>query len=570
MGQVVLPGAFTEEMERILGSEYPAFLASYDQPARKGLRVNTRKISPERFLVLAEEAGFHLTPVPWTRNGFFCEEGDQPSRHPAYSAGLYYLQEPSAMAPAQLLPVEPGDRVLDLCAAPGGKATELGTRLQGKGFLLANEISPARARALVRNVELFGIPNACITSASPDRLLDKYPAFFDKILVDAPCSGEGMFRKDQGAIDTWSPDKVRECARIQRKILVEAADMLRPGGFLVYSTCTFAPRENELSVLHLLAERADMELAEIPREGGRADFAPGMSLERLRELGYLDEETWSDGKTGQSGEEASRPDREAAYLWPSAEQLPDLTRTCRLWPHKIEGEGHFLALLRKKVSGLKTDDLTNYPADGLSEQTEKVPAVQTGDRGGSRNLSFWKIRENRTDKRKAGKGKPEACRQERLSAEEIRLMKAFLSPYLERSPEEAAFCVREDVLEVHKGQVYLMPEGMHREQGIQTLRAGLYLGELKKDRFEPAQELALALPSRQQVKQEEDQDGAYVCLNPEDARLQSYLRGQTIQVIQTGQNGWRLLCAGPFPIGWGKLVNGQLKNKYPTGWRIPN
>ena len=195
-----LPSVYLNDMKKILGSEYEDFLDSYSRPCRKALRINTLKLGVRDAAAFAEEfgkeAGFRLTPVPWTQNGFYFEEEDQPSRHSFYSAGLYYLQEASAMAPAQILPVSPGEAVLDLCAAPGGKATELGARLQGQGLLVANEISAPRARILMKNLELFGIPNACVTNTEPVRLLERYPAFFDRILVDAPCSGEGMFRKD--------------------------------------------------------------------------------------------------------------------------------------------------------------------------------------------------------------------------------------------------------------------------------------------------------------------------------------------------------------------------------------
>ena len=188
-----LPNDFTEEMKRLLGDEYEAFLASYRETPRAGLRLNTRRETAEDF---PEKLPFSLSRVPWISNGYYYGEGDSPAKHPYYYAGLYYLQEPSAMTPASLLPVEPGDRVLDLCAAPGGKATELGAKLQGQGCLFANDISKSRAKALLKNLELFGIGNCMVTSETPERLAEVYPGYFDKILIDAPCSGEGMFRKD--------------------------------------------------------------------------------------------------------------------------------------------------------------------------------------------------------------------------------------------------------------------------------------------------------------------------------------------------------------------------------------
>ena len=248
-----LPVEFLEAMERLLGDEYQEFLDSYDLPRRNGLRVNRLKVGAGEF---EGHAPFALERIPWTDNGYYVDWRNMPARHPYYNAGVYYLQEPSAMAPAQILPVQPGDRVLDLCAAPGGKATELGARLDGRGLLVANEISSARARALLRNIEVFGIRNALVTNESPARLAERFPAYFDKVLVDAPCSGEGMFRKDPDVVKAWYPEKVKECAAVQREIILQAADMLRPGGYMVYSTCTFAPEENELILLHLLQSSA--------------------------------------------------------------------------------------------------------------------------------------------------------------------------------------------------------------------------------------------------------------------------------------------------------------------------
>ena len=603
MDYTMLPQKFLEDMKRILGEEFPDFAASYSKDVRKGLRLNTLKIRPEEFM---QASGFHLTPVPWTVDGYFYSEEDQPSRHTFYSAGLYYLQEPSAMAPAQLLPVAPGDRVLDLCAAPGGKTTELGARLQGQGLLVANEISPVRVKALVRNAGLFGIPNAIITNTSPAKLLERYPRYFDKVLVDAPCSGEGMFRKDEDAIRTWSPEKVEECAATQREIIVEAADMLQSGGHMVYSTCTFAPEENEMTVLHLLKMRPEMELVEITKEDGREGFAPGLSVDRLRELGYLtrtaatpvpatpvpgtDTPTASRPVPGTDTSAASNPgpvpgtdisaasnsgpvpgtDTSAAPNpgpVPGTDPCPDLTKTARLWPHRIEGEGHFVAMLRKKP-GLSA----NPGADSFAPIAE--------------DFSGAPIKKNR--KKSKNRNQPEAAGQKKMTADEKKRIRDFIEPYLQGKE------LRDDQLDVHDGKVYYMAPGVTIERGIKAVRAGVYLGELKKDRFEPEQELALILPAapaenaghsfmpgtaaKAEAAPEktcrlqnipEDYLNLYVCLSPSDDRLEQYLHGATVPVRQAGPNGWRLLCSDIFPVGWGKLVNGQLKNKYPLGWRIP-
>ena len=221
-----LPAEFEKRMQGLLGEEYPDFLCCYDREKKQGLRVNTGKISVEEFLRLTP---FQLTPIPWTENGFFYREEDQVTKHPHYYAGLYYIQEPSAMLPASRLPVEPGDRVLDLCAAPGGKATELGARLKGKGLLVANDVSVSRAKGLLKNLELFGVTNALVTAETPQQLLKQFGTYFDKILVDAPCSGEGMFRKDPSLIKSWMERGPEYYAPIQEEILSCAVQMLRPG-----------------------------------------------------------------------------------------------------------------------------------------------------------------------------------------------------------------------------------------------------------------------------------------------------------------------------------------------------
>lgn len=300
----ILPQAFLSRMREMLGDEYVEFLESYQKPRTYGLRVNTSKITCEEFEKLVP---FPVTRIPWTENGYFYSEDVRPSRCPMYQAGLYYLQEPSAMTPAACLPVNPGESVLDLCAAPGGKATALGAALKGQGLLIANDISTSRARALLRNLELFGISNSFVTNETPARLAEQFPEFFHKILLDAPCSGEGMFRKEEALAKDWTPEKSHELARIQRELILQSADMLRPGGLLLYSTCTFAPEEDEGTISYLLEQREDMELLELPAYEG---FSPGVP-------------EWGNGNE-------------------------NLRKCVRIFPHKMNGEGHFLALMKKQ------------------------------------------------------------------------------------------------------------------------------------------------------------------------------------------------------------------------------
>ena len=294
-----LPAAFLGEMKALLGAEYDAYIESFNDPWKPGLRVNGLKLSAGE---LKELVSWDLTPVPWEPSGFYYDPGEtRPSRHPWYYAGLYYLQEPSAMAPAACLPVVPGDRVLDLCAAPGGKSTALAAKLKGEGLLVSNDISYSRARALLKNLEMAGASNICVVSESPEKLSGPWAGFFDKILVDAPCSGEGMFRRDEEMVKDWMQRGPAYYAPIQRQILLEAVKMLRPGGKLLFSTCTFSRLEDEENVEFLLNHCPEMEL--VPLTPAQVPGAvPGIGLP-----GVL-----------------------------------------RIFPHRAAGEGHFLALLGKK------------------------------------------------------------------------------------------------------------------------------------------------------------------------------------------------------------------------------
>ena len=296
----MLPQQFLSRMEKMIGEEYPDFLASYERPRYHSLRVNPLKGTAGE---LKEKASFQLRPVLWAENGYYYQEEERPGRHPFHEAGIYYIQEASAMAPAVYLNAQPGERVLDLCAAPGGKSTQIGADLKGQGLLVCNEIHPHRAKILSENIERMGIRNALVVSHEPAYLAERFPEYFDRIMVDAPCSGEGMFRKNEGAIEEWSPENVEMCAARQEDILESAAVMLRPGGRMVYSTCTFAPAEDEGTISHFLEKHPEFQIEEVKKY-------PGMSS-----------------------------------------AMPPCERAVRLWPHKVKGEGHFLASLKKQGEG---------------------------------------------------------------------------------------------------------------------------------------------------------------------------------------------------------------------------
>ena len=390
-----LPEKFEKRMRELLGPEYESFAKGYEKDHAAGLRVNTMKLSPEKFEPIAPVS---VRKIPWVTNGFYYDaDVEQPAKHPYYFAGMYYIQEPSAMTPAAVLPVTPGERVLDLCAAPGGKSTELAAKLNGEGVLVSNDISNSRAKALLKNLELFGTKNAVIISEPPAKLAERFTGYFDKILVDAPCSGEGMFRKSPAIIKNWEQYGVEYYQKLQREILPSAVKMLKPGGMLLYSTCTFSPEEDEDTLLFLLREYPELSMADpnITYEG----FAKGRP-------------EWVDGPE-------------------------ELEKAIRIWPHRMEGEGHFVALLQKSAD-----------ADTETYRSERI-------------------------------------RPAKLSEE----AEAFLSRIsLKLVPERIV--AREEKL-------YYLPEGLPELSGLRILRTGLLLGEMKKNRFEPSQALACALKAEE-------------------------------------------------------------------------
>lgn len=484
----MLPEKFLERMQNMLGEEYPAFLESLSGKRYRALRINPLKT---RIQEGKEKLLFALSPVPWTKNGFYYEEEEQPGKHPYHEAGLYYIQEPSAMAPvpclmeertsaaaipeqqedvsAAAMPVqqeepvsaaamseqqeEPvsSERILDLCAAPGGKSTQIAEYMRGRGMLITNEIHPQRAKILSENIERMGISNAIVLNETPESLSKRFIAFFDRILVDAPCSGEGMFRKNDNAGEEWSEENVALCAERQDGILDCAATMLKPGGRLVYSTCTFAPAEDEGSVSRFLEAHPDF---------------------------YLEKEE-------------------------------------RLMPHKVKGEGHFLAVLHREGGQLSS---------AATAGTEKSLALKDCNEF----LDFAK----------------EALM---IPAEELTAGKILL-----RFGE----------------QLYLAPAETPSLRGLKVLRPGLHLGTVKKNRFEPSHALALFLKKEQAVQA--------VNLACDGTAVRKYLEGQTLTIgegcdVEMADaalpKGWCLVCVDGYSLGWGKAAGAVLKNHYPKGLR---
>lgn len=461
--------AFLERMQRLLADEYPAFLESLSGERAFGLRANPLKAPPE---ALPELLPFPLARVPWAAEGFYYQADDRPGQHPYHDAGLYYIQEPSAMAAAAALDPRPGERVLDLCAAPGGKSTHIAGRMLGRGLLIANEIIPSRAKILAQNLERLGVSSAVVLNEDSERLAGRLPGFFDRILVDAPCSGEGMFRKDPLACNEWSVENVAACARRQQLILHNAAEMLRPGGRLVYSTCTFSPEENEGTVTAFLAAHPEFSLTDT---GLSAFFEP----------------------------------RRADFL-PAGTIPPDgLDKALRIWPHKVAGEGHFIAAF-EKAAGWQT----------ASPKTAQPSADKTA----------------------------------------LASFDAFCTDFAAaRYPDDALTGnPLEGGIPIQFGaELYRLPAECFALDGLRVVQPGLHLGTLKKNRFEPAHALSHALPAAA-FRQCLD-------LSADSPAAAAFLRGEVIE--GAGLSGWVPVAVNGFVLGWGKAGGGLVKNHYPKGLR---
>lgn len=385
-----IPEEFLKKMRNLLNEEeFKLFLKSYESSSNHGLRVNTLKISVEEFL---EISPFALKPIPWTKDGFYYPKEENPGRHPFYHAGLYYIQEPSAMFPATVIDAKPGEYILDLCAAPGGKTIQMAAGMEGKGLLVVNDINFERTKTLIKNIELFGVRNSIVTNENPEKLAFKFPEFFDKILVDAPCSGEGMLRRDENAAKSLEKYNSKICSNIQSNILENAYKMLRPGGMLVYSTCTFSPEENEIMINLFLDKFSDCKLIDIIKIAGIEDGRP----------------KWADGND-------------------------ELLKTARLWPHRLEGEGHFAALIKKAGDKERIDD-------------DKIIDIKN---------------------------------------EELEPFYNFLNRNITEKID--------GFFTIKKNHLYLLPVKAPDLSGIKVSKFGWYLGEFKRGRFEPNHSFIMAL-----------------------------------------------------------------------------
>ncbi|MCX8130539.1 MAG: RsmB/NOP family class I SAM-dependent RNA methyltransferase [Clostridia bacterium] len=459
-----LPLEFLNKMKNLLGiDEYTEFINSFNDQRYYGLRVNTLKTDIDDFI---RKSPFRLERVPWTRDGYYYSEGDSPGRHPYYHAGLYYIQEPSAMLPGEVIDAQPGEYILDMCAAPGGKTVQIAAGMKGQGLLVANDINSDRVKALVKNIELCGIKNAIVTNETPEKLANNFRGFFNKILVDAPCSGEGMFRKDEEAARSWKNFKCEKCAGMQWEILQYADKMLKPGGYIVYSTCTFSPEEDEKMVLRFLDSFGYYDIVEIAKVGG---IEPGRP-------------EWADGSN-------------------------EFKKTARLWPHRLKGEGHFVAHLKKKED-------YNYGNNVLAA--------------------------DKADYSKISNKETESC---------LKAFRDFENEYLNTNINGC--------FELKGTNLYCLPVEYPDLSGLKIAKFGWYLGEYIRGKFEPSHSMVISL-KKEDIKNTVD-------FASTSREIISYLKGETLMI--DGSKGYTGILADGYTVGWGKQTGDILKNLYPKGWR---
>lgn len=435
---------YFERMKALLCEDYDRFLETVDKPPYRGIRVNTLKMNAEELLPLLP---FAEDQTPFSQDGYYVS-AEHLGKHPLHHAGAFYVQEPSAMSAVTALGVEPGDKVLDMCAAPGGKSTQIACALGGTGLLWANEVVRPRAHILLSNIERMGIKNAVVSNMTADKVSASLTGFFDKVLVDAPCSGEGMFRKDREAIFEWSVEHSLACASRQKAILNSSADALRPGGVMVYSTCTFSEDENERVVEHFLRAHPEFELVDTGCRFG----------------------------------------------------VPTMGYARRIFPFH-GGEGHFIAKFKKKKG-------KSYQGKGYT-YTE-------------------------------------------LSKEDLTKINAFVADLL-RNPNFRHYCVID-------GRVLSLPdiELLPDFSGLNILRAGVKLGDIKGDRIEPHHNLATSLTPAEFKRR--------LKLKLSDELTARYISGEELE-LDRWINGYSVVSLEGVTLGLGKAVDGRFKNKYPKGLR---
>lgn len=433
---------FFDEIKNLIPDEFDDFIKCYNEEPYKGLRINTLKCSAEK---LKETLKTNLKPTPFCNKGYYYPNNIKLGKHPLHHSGAFYIQEPSATSAVPMLEIQEGDIVLDMCSAPGGKSTQIAAELNSTGLLVSNEIVKNRANILLSNIERMGVKNAVVISAHPQKIAEKLPNFFDKILVDAPCSGEGMFRKDNEAKSEWSYEHTVTCAVRQLEILNSAKHCLKENGVLVYSTCTYNTRENEGVITKFLEENPDFEIEDSHQNYGR------------NTLKYAKRIFINDG-----------------------------------------GEGHFCCRLKRKSE----------------------------NNGYTQPYKYAKIKNHKE------------------------VLDFYYSIF-----KDKPFT---DNFEVIRDKIYILPDNLPDLKGLNVLRAGILLGEIKKNRIEPCHSIFM-------TKKPEE------CLNIVDLKADSeeikkFLHGEEIQ-IDRDIKGYTAVATEGIVTGFGKASGGNLKNKYPKGLR---
>ena len=516
-----MPTEYFEQRERaLLGPRYEQLYAAPQQTAERGVTVSALRTTPEQF---AQRADFPLEPSPFCKAAFVVHQPDfKPGRHPYHHAGVFYSQEPSASSAAPLLGVQPGMRVLDLCAAPGGKSSQLAAALQGRGVLVSNEYVAARAEILKSNLERMGVSNAVVLNETPARIAEALPEFFDRVLVDAPCSGEGMFRKEPVALQQHCEALVKQCAELGAQILDCAAAALAPGGQLVYSTCTFAPEEDEGQVAAFLQRHPEFALADVL---GNVDYTFGSAGEENRTGG-----------------------------------LPlDVSKVRRIWPCQ-GGEGHFIARLVKAgtprtlpAPGEYTPEEQLWLAAAAEQSKKQKPGKGKSARAESRDARASR-RENARVLREEVQGKrgrragDSGAGESASPAQSLAAWHEFAAQYFPALADRPAV--------VHGGGV-LLPVPFP-QTGLHVLRAGVFVGSVQKGRFIPEHHLFTAFGARCTNREE---------LTLADPRVTDYLSGREM-AASTAADGWCCVTVDGYPLGGGKVSAGRVKNHYPKALRL--
>ena len=506
----MLPKRYCESMKELLGEEYSDYIDSFSQSSHTAFRVNTGKISLEEWEAINP---FETEKVFWTEKGYYYDaKKTVPAKHPYYYAGLYYIQEASAMIPASILPIEAGDKVLDLCAAPGGKATELGAKLGQTGVLIANDISVSRAAILAKNLQFAGITNAIVTAETPQRLWEHFGQFFDKILIDAPCSGEGMFRREPRMIKDWEEKGPEYYAPIQKEILQNAYEMLKPGGMMVYSTCTFSPKEDEETVQWLLDTYPDMQICEVQQKEGFSQGRPN----------------WID-----NGSES-------------------LKKCIRIFPHRAKGEGHFAVLMQKKDMA-KTDsrEVVEAEKSSVTDSKEVVKTEKSSVTDSKISIETEKNSKKKNGKKgRGGKNAKNVCGGK--GQEDVKNMSEEVLAHLPLKEWDESRKITDE-----KGKIIWEPP-VAADRALRTLYRGLPVCEYRH-KISMAPQMALALTKKEYAQ--------VLDLSAADDRVIRYLKGETIQSDEPFK-GNVLICVDGYGLGWCQ-GNGQgmLKNKYYPGWR---